>query len=76
MQAAKKGKILTFHWRGSYMTKEVMTECLKIFEEEAIKKEKHALVRINWSQAIVQVSFEKELSNEQLIEDKANEGEE
>lgn len=76
MQAAKKGKILTFHWRGSSMTKEVMTECLKIFEEEAIKKEKHALVRINWSQAIVQVSFEKELSNEQLIEDKANEGEE
>ena len=76
MQAAKKGKILTFHWRGSYMTKEVMTECLKIFEEEAIKKEKHALVRINWSQAIVQVSFEKELFNEQLIEDKANEGEE
>lgn len=75
MQAAKKGKILTFHWRGGYMTKEIVTEFLKIFEEEAVKKEKHALVHINWAQAVMQVSFEKEIANEQLVTDEANEGE-
>ncbi len=75
MQAAKKGKILTFHWRGSYMTKEVVREFLQIFEEEAVKKEKHTLAHINWGQAIMQVSFEKGLVSEQLVEDEVNEGE-
>ena len=75
MQAAKKGKVLTFHWRGGYMTKEVVGDFLKIFEEEAVKKEKHALVHINWAQAVMQVRFEKDLAGEQVINDEANEGE-
>lgn len=75
MQAAKKGKILTFHWRGGYMTKEIVTDFLKIFEEEAVKKEKHALVHINWAQAVMQVAFEKGLVGEQIVNDEANEGE-
>lgn len=75
MQASKKGKILTFHWRGGYMTKEVVKELLKIFEEEALKKEKHAKVSLNWPQAVLQVRFEKELPVKQLIMEEANEGE-
>ena len=29
-QAIKKGKVLTFHWRGGYLTKAVMEELLQI----------------------------------------------
>lgn len=28
LQAAKKGKILTFHWRGGYLTREVLNELI------------------------------------------------
>ena len=29
LQAAKKGRVLTFHWRGGYLTKEVLKELLE-----------------------------------------------
>jgi hypothetical protein len=61
LQAVKKGKTLTFHWRGGYLTREVLSDLLQIFEEEAAKKEKHAKVSLNWPQAVLRVSFEKEL---------------
>ena len=75
MQAVKKGKILIFHWRGGYMTKEVAMEMMQIFEEEAVKKEKHARVSINWAQAVIQVRFEDLIPEEQLTLEEANEGE-
>ena len=75
MQAVKKGKILIFHWRGGYMTKEVAMEMMQIFEEEAVKKEKHARVSINWAQAVIQVRFEEVIPEEQLTLEEANEGE-
>lgn len=75
MQAAKKGKTLIFHWRGGCLTREVLAELLQIFEEEAVKKEKHAMVSLNWPQAVIRVVFEKELPKEQLVMEEANEGE-
>ena len=75
MQAVKKGKVLIFHWRGGYMTREVAMEMMQIFEEEAVKKEKHAKVSINWAQAVIQVRFEEKLPEEQLVLEEANEGE-
>lgn len=75
MQAVKKGKILIFHWRGGYMTKEIAMEMMQIFEEEAVKKEKHARVSINWAQAVIQVRFEDLIPEEQLTLEEANEGE-
>lgn len=74
-QAVKKGRILTFHWRGGYMTKEVVQEMLDIFEEEAVKKSKHAKVALNWPQAVVRVSFEDKLEHEEVEYQEANEGE-
>ena len=74
-QAVKKGKMLLFHWRGGYMTKEVVREMLEIFEEEAVKKEQHAKVSLNWAQAVVRVRFEKDVPLEQLQMEEANEGE-
>lgn len=74
-QAVKKGKMLIFHWRGGYLTKEVLTELLQIIEEEASKKERHAKVSLNWPQAVLQVTFEKELEGEPFTMEEANEGE-
>lgn len=74
-QAVKKGKVLLFHWRGGYLTKDVVMEMLQIFEEEAVKKEKHARVSINWAQAVLQVRFEEQVPAEQVVLEEANEGE-
>ena len=75
MQAVKKGKVLIFHWRGGYMTREIAMEMMQIFEEEAVKKEKHARVSINWAQAVIRVRFEEIIPEEQLVLEEANEGE-
>lgn len=75
MQAAKKGKVLTFQWRGGYLTREILAELLQVFEEEAVKREKHARVSLNWPQAVLRVAFEKELPKQQVVMEEANEGE-
>ena len=72
-QAVKKGKTLTFHWRGDYLTKERLKDFLHIFEEEAAKKEKHARVRINWPQAVLRVSFDVPLPAEDVELEEADE---
>lgn len=65
-QYVKKGRVLIFHWRGGYLTREVLAELLQIFEEEAVKREKHAKVSVNWAQAVLQVMFEREIPDERL----------
>lgn len=74
-QAAKKGKEMTFHWRGGYLTREVLAELLAIIEEEAEKKERHARLSINRPQAVLRISFEKVIPAEQIVMEEANEGE-
>ena len=74
-QAVKKGKTLLFHWRGGYLTREILGEMLQIFEEEAAKKEKHAYLSLNWPQAVLQVSFKEQIPQQQVIMEEANEGE-
>ena len=74
-QAVKKGKTFTFHWRGGYLTKDVIRELFQIFEEEAEKKQKHAFISLNWAQAVMQVSFREQISAEQVVMEEANEGE-
>ena len=74
-QAAKKNKKLLFHWRGSYLTREVLNELLDILKEEATKKEKFAYVSLNWAQAVMNVSFEAERREAELKMEEANEGE-
>ncbi len=56
-QAIKKGKILTFHWRGGYLTKSVMEEILHIIAAVAKEKDMHSQIAINWPQAVIRVKF-------------------
>jgi hypothetical protein len=74
-QAVKKGKVLIFHWRGGYLTREVLKELFEIFREEAAKKEKHAYLSLNWPQAVLQVRFTEESAAEEITMQEANEGE-
>lgn len=60
-QVMKKGKVLTFHWRGGYLTKTVLTELLQMITELAREKNRHSRVSVNWPQAVIRVGFEQEL---------------
>ncbi len=71
-QAVKKNKILTFHWRGGYLSKDVLREILDAIEEAAEAKGKHAKVHANIPQAIIRVTFGDGIS--QFVEDDADEG--
>lgn len=57
LQALKKAKVLTFHWRGGYLTKAVMQELLQIIAETARGKGMHSQVSINWPQAVIRVKY-------------------
>lgn len=74
-QAVKKGKVLLFHWRGGYLTKEILRELMEIFDKEAQAKNKRAYVSVNWPQAVLRVRFEDGIGQEQLEMEEANEGE-
>ena len=74
-QAVKKGKILLFHWRGGYLTKEVLQELLSIFSEEAKAKGKQSFVSVNRAQAVLRVHFQEGAGEEQIEMEEANESE-
>ena len=57
MQAAKKGRVLIFHWRGGYLTKEVLKELLELIRKAGDEKDKTAMVSINWPQAVIRVQY-------------------
>jgi hypothetical protein len=56
-QAIKKGKVLTFHWRGGYLTKAVLEDLLQIIAATAKEKGRHSQISLNWPQAVIRVKF-------------------
>lgn len=75
LQAAKKKRTLVFHWRGGYLTREVLEEILKEIDGAAQAKGCHARVGVNWPQAVLRVSFAEELRADEVVMEDANEGE-
>lgn len=74
-QAAKKGKPFLFHWRGGYLTREVLDELLGILREEAAGRGKHLYLSLNWPQAVLLAYFKEEEKEETIVMEEANEGE-
>ncbi len=74
-QAAKKGRVLTFHWRGSVLTRQVLEELLGLLENAAREKGRYAAVRLNWPQAVLSVSFPENPAGAGCQVQEANEGE-
>lgn len=71
----KKEKILTFHWRGGYLTREKLTELLELLERTGRDKGKYAQVHVNWPQAVLSVRFLDELPEKEVVMEEANEEE-
>lgn len=74
-QAVKKGIPLVFHWRGGYLTGEMVSQLLTLLEDAAREKGKHTRVGLNWPQAVLSVDFIEGLPAEELLVECANEGE-
>ena len=75
LQAAKKGKVLIFHWRGGYLTKEVLKELLELIRKAGDEKDKTAMVSINWPQAVIRVQYTDMQVQESVTIEEANEEE-
>ena len=75
LQAAKKGRILIFHWRGGYLTKEVLKELLELIRKAGDEKDKTAMVSINWPQAVIRVQYTNMQVQESVTIEEANEEE-
>ncbi len=78
LQAARKGKTLTFHWRGGYLTSEVFQELLTLMEKAGTERCKSPHISVNWSQAVIRVHYaDKETDSiAHITTDEPNEGEE
>ena len=74
-QAIRKSKPLLFHWRGGYLTRDVLAELLDVMAEAAAEKGKYAKVSLNWPQAVLQAAFTEEAPAEEFVTEEANEGE-
>ena len=75
LQAAKKGKTLDFHWRGGYLTKEVLKELLDEIHKAGEERQKKAIVNLNWPQAVLRVRNADGAVSEEVHMQEANEGE-
>ena len=75
LQAAKKGKTLDFHWRGGYLTKEVLKELLDEIHKAGEERQKKAIVNLNWPQAVLRVRYADGAVSEEVHVQEANEGE-
>lgn len=66
---------MIFHWRGGYLTREVLNELLLLLEQTARQKGKHARTSLNWPQEVFYITFTDESMVEEVIVEAANEGE-
>ncbi|MDD3795765.1 MAG: peptidase, partial [Lachnospiraceae bacterium] len=74
-QAIRKKIPFLFHWRGGYLTREMLQELLMSLQKAAGKKERYIKVNINWPQAVLWVEFEEKEPAEEVVMEEANEGE-
>ena len=75
LQAAKTGRTLTFPWRGGYLTREVLEKLLDLLRKAGEEKQKAARISLNWSQAVIRVSYVEDRGLACVDMEEANEGE-
>lgn len=73
-QAVKKGQTLIFHWRGGYLTGEVLAELVRLIEAEAAAAGRAVKITVNRPQAVLRVIPRTQNTGELVLE-QANEGE-
>ncbi len=75
LQAAKKGKDLTFHWRGGYLTRPVLQELLTLIAQAGEERQKSPQISLNWPQAVLRLHYQPNRTEPQVTLEQANEGE-
>lgn len=75
LQAAKKGREFTFHWRGGYLTREVLTDLVDQIQAAGKTREKKAIITLNWPQAVLRFHFTDQQAEEKVFIEEVNEGE-
>ena len=53
----KKRDVYVFHWRGGYLTREVLKDLCQRIAAAAEKRQKGVEISVNWPQAVLQVRF-------------------
>lgn len=71
----RKNLPFVFHWRGGYLTQDVIKELIQALEDVAQKKGKHAALSFNPAQAVLFARFPAEIPQEKAVAEEANEGE-
>lgn len=72
-QAIRKGKPFIFHWRGGYLTRDVLSELINVLTEAGRPKGKYPRTTLNLSQAVVCVTFTVNKNEEQCLIEEVNE---
>ena len=77
---AKKGRTFIFHWRGGYLTRDVLDQLLELIRKAGEERGKVSKVSLNWPQAVLRFYYEEQQETEEneadVTLDAANEGEE
>ena len=76
-QMAKKGRAMTFQWRGGYLTREVLQELLELIRKAGEERQKTARISLNWPQAVIHFSYVENagIPGPEVVMEDANEGE-
>lgn len=70
-QAVRKQKPLLFHWRGGYLSGEVVAGLAEVMQQEAAKKDLHIQISLNRSQAVFLVTFAMQTNDRAVMDDDA-----
>ena len=75
LQAAKKGREFTFHWRGGYLTREVLADLVDQIQAAGKTRDKKAIITLNWPQAVLRFHFAEQQAEGKVFIEEVNEGE-
>ncbi len=75
LQAARKGREFTFHWRGSYLTREVLADLVDQIQAAGKTRDKKAIITLNWPLAILRFHFTDQQAEDKVFIEEVNEGE-
>ena len=77
LETAKKGRVFTFHWRGGYLTREILGELLELIRKAGKEKQKSARISLNWPQAVLCFDYVEDQGQPEaeVTLEEANEGE-
>lgn len=71
----KKQPYFVFHWRGGYLTREVLEQIVTLTSRMAKEKGKYIRLSVNYHQAVMELAVLEQQAGEEICREEANEGE-